>query len=104
MDRRLELQRAVEERDPQTGEVVRTWLTQGRVWGGYEPLAVRESFQSSNQDAAFIDVKFRIRWREGVLPGADHRVLFDGRAYDIVGVREIGRREGLEILSYSRAE
>lgn len=104
LDRRLQLQRAVEERDPQSGEVVRTFLTHQTVWGSYEALAVREAFEASNQDAAFVDVRFQIRYRNDVLPGGDHRVIYDGRAYDIVGVREIGRREGLEILAETRGE
>ncbi len=32
------------------------------------------------------------------------RVRFEGRVYDIVGVKEIGRREGLEITAVARPD
>lgn len=31
-------------------------------------------------------------------------LTFDGRTFDIVGIKEIGRREGIEITAAARAE
>ena len=38
------------------------------------------------------------------MPSEDLRIVFQGRAFDIVSVEEIGRRDGLEIQAYARAE
>jgi hypothetical protein len=32
------------------------------------------------------------------------RLTFDGRVFNIIGVKEIGRREGLEISASARAD
>lgn len=41
-------------------------------------------------------VGFRIRWLSGVQ--TDQRVLFEGRAYNVREVGEIGRRVGLDLI------
>ena len=43
-----------------------------------------------------MDTRFIIRWRGDLEPGT-HRVVFDGRTYDIEAVVELGRREGLQL-------
>tara|TARA_R110000822_G_scaffold123719_1_gene258224 strand:+ start:661 stop:939 length:279 start_codon:yes stop_codon:yes gene_type:complete len=45
---------------------------------------------------------FKIRYREGVT--VLNQISFDGRTWDIVGVRPIGRREALEVDTKSRSE
>lgn len=47
-------------------------------------------------------VTFRVRWRDDVT--VLNRIVYDGRNYDLHDVREIGRREGLEIDATARAE
>lgn len=48
---------------------------------------------------------FWIRWSSTVaVINDEYKILFDGRAFDITDVREIGRREGIEIDGYARAE
>lgn len=44
---------------------------------------------------------FRIRWRDG-LTGAE-RIVFNGRAYQIKEIADIGRRVGLEIRAVASA-
>lgn len=39
---------------------------------------------------------FRIRYLAGVTP--DDRVIYEGRAYNLRTVKEIGRRRGLELI------
>lgn len=46
-------------------------------------------------------VIFRIRWRDG-LTGAE-RIVFNGRAYEIKEIADIGRRVGLEIRAVASA-
>lgn len=40
-------------------------------------------------------ITFRMRWLDGVT--TEHRVTYDGAAYDIKEFREVGRRRGLDI-------
>lgn len=47
-------------------------------------------------------VTFRLRYRADVR--TTHRIVYDGRDYDIHDVREVGRREGLEIDASARSE
>ena len=46
-------------------------------------------------------VTFRIRWRSDV--SVENRIVYDGKNWDIRDVREVGRREGLEIDASVRA-
>ena len=38
------------------------------------------------------------------VPTAKYRIVFEGRTYDVVDVREIGRRRGWEFVCRARAE
>jgi head-tail adaptor len=44
--------------------------------------------------------RFRIRWGLGV--EETDRVSYDGKDFEIIGVKEIGRREGQEITAAAR--
>lgn len=100
LDRRVTLQQATYAQDG-AGTPVPTWATVAEVWGRVEPMTVREPFQAE-QEAAWVDTKVTIRHRSDV--GPKWRITHGGRTYDILGVRELGRREGLEILASARAE
>ena len=54
---------------------------------------------------AEVTTRFRIRWASTFAdldPQAS--VTFDGRSYNVVAVKEIGRREGLELTANARAD
>jgi SPP1 family predicted phage head-tail adaptor len=53
----------------------------------------REGQRGSTTDAT---VTFRMRWLDGVT--LENRVLYDGQAFKITGIKEIGRRVGLDIM------
>ena len=61
----------------------------------------RELF-AADQLQAERKVLFRIRWRSDVTE--KDRVLYDGRIHDIHEVRELGRRDGLELFTTTRGE
>lgn len=86
-------------------EDVQTWPGPGRdVWASYEPIKDAERLRSA-EVAASITARFQIRWSEAVSAvDPTWRLTFDGRAFDITAVKEIGRREGLEITAAARAE
>ena len=48
------------------------------------------------------DVGFTIRWRADVTPL--HRVVYDGRTYDVMTVADDGRREALLVVGRARTE
>jgi hypothetical protein len=54
------------------------------------------------QTVAEVEERFKIRYRKGLTPL--DRVVCNGITYDVLGVLEIGRREGWEILAKGRAE
>ena len=100
LDRRVRLERRFEEIDA-SGQSVARWLPLAEVWARVEPLGGREGF-GAQQWVATGDVRFTIRWRGDVTPL--HRVVHDGRAYDVVSVAEVGRREALLVVGKARTE
>ena len=72
-----------------------------RLWARIEPLGGREGF-GQQQWVATGEVRFTIRWRDDVTPL--HRVVHEGREYDVVSVAEDGRREALLIVGRARTE
>ena len=54
---------------------------------------------------AHITTRFRVRWSEftaGLTP--KDRLVYEGRVYDISGIKELGRRRTLEITAAARAD
>jgi SPP1 family predicted phage head-tail adaptor len=94
LDRRVELQHRVLTRSATTGEEVVTYTTYATVWAGKRDIRGREVFtaQQVNSD---ITTMWQIRHRTDVV--ATDVLVHDGLQYNIVGIAEIGRREGLEL-------
>lgn len=107
LDRRIQIEQAVETQDPASGEVTQEWELHREVWAEVKPLQGNE-FYSAQQWAAKVDTLFRIRYPLGLdpLPNPDEsmRIVYKSKVYNIQHVAEIGRREGLEILAQARAE
>lgn len=104
MDRRITLQMDGVEtgRDEFNAPIYGTLET--TVWASKEDVSDVERVRAQEVGAE-ITTRFRIRWSEAVRRfDARGRVLFDGREYSVSGVKEIGRREGLEITAAARAE
>lgn len=105
MDRRVTLQRETRAADA-NGEMIGTWAPLAVVWAQVMPTSGREADRSAGEArAAIADARMRIRWSVLVsdLSPLD-RVLHDGRLHDVLAVREIGRREGIEADLRARAE
>lgn len=100
LDRRIELQKNSPTQNT-AGEEVDNWTELYTVWAEVIPVRGSERY-ASQQDAAVIEEKFRIRYLSDITP--KNRILYNSRIYDIKGVLEIGRREGLEIHAKARAE
>ncbi len=101
LDRRVEVLVREELRDPLSGEPREVWARLAEVWAEVLPGPGSERY-GDQQRVATNATRFRIRYRDDVTPL--NRLRYRGREYDIHGVQEIGRREGLEVLAEARAE
>lgn len=103
LDRRITLERFTETRDS-FNEPVKTWATLATVWATFTPLSDGERFRAS-ETAANASARFLIRYSTTVsdLDPKD-RLTFGGVVYQILHVKEVGRREGVEITAAARAD
>jgi SPP1 family predicted phage head-tail adaptor len=103
MDRRVRLERATTT-DTGLETAVASWSTLATVWA--EKLEISDGERSRQVGAeASATTRFRVRYSATVASlNAKDRAVCEGRTYDIVGVKELGRREGLEITAMRRAD
>jgi SPP1 family predicted phage head-tail adaptor len=84
--------------------MILTWATLATVWASRQDI--RDSERVAAQEVgADITTRFQIRYSSevaGVNP--KDRINFDGSIYEIVAVKEIGRREGLELTAAARTD
>ncbi len=103
LDRRIILQRFTSTVDAYN-EPVKTWATLATRWASYEPLSDGERFRAG-ETAADASARFVIRWSDAVSDlNPKDRLTFEGVTYQILRVKEVGRREGLEITTSARAD
>lgn len=101
MDRKIVLQRFTETLDSYN-ESVKTWATLATRRASYEPISDGERFRAS-ETAANVSARFVIRYSSAVSTlNPKDRLTFDGTVFEIVNVKEIGRREGFEITAGAR--
>ena len=103
LDRRITLERFTTTVDAYN-EPVKAWGVFAVRAASYEPLSDGEKFRAG-ETAADASARFRIRWSAAVADlNPKNRLVFEGVTYDITRVKEIGRREGLEITASARAD
>jgi SPP1 family predicted phage head-tail adaptor len=103
MDRRITLERFTETVD-QFNEPVKAWGALAIRWASYEPISDGERFRAG-ETAATASARFVIRHSAVVADlNPKDRLTFDGAAWQILHVKEIGRREGIEISATVRAD
>ncbi len=104
MDRRITIQRATLSANPY-GERAETWGTLATVWAEVQyKVGGREAVQS-DQLYSRQPVHFIIRYSSDVSSvRPSDRVSYNGDIYEIEGVQEIGRGEGLRIVTSLRGE
>lgn len=105
LDRRITIERATLTVNDY-GERAETWTTLATVWAevNYRPGSGSETIQS-DQIYAVQRVRFVIRYSStvsGVRPS--DRVSYAGQYYQIEAVQEIGREEGLRLVTTSTGE
>lgn len=103
LDRRITIQRATTTTNA-FNEPVQTWADLVTVAAGKQDVRDSERW-AAGEVGADITTRFQIRWSSTVANVDERdRLLFDGRVYGIQHVKEIGRREGLEITATARSE
>lgn len=104
LDRWVTLERFTATTDTGSGEEIRTWSTLATVRASKRDVSDSERVASAEVSAE-VGTRFQIRWStawSGLNP--KDRLQCEGRAYSIVAVKELGRREGLEISTIARAD
>jgi SPP1 family predicted phage head-tail adaptor len=103
LDRRIRLKRR-KPGENELGEPVDLWFTMATVWAHVAPVNDGERWRAGETLAAKL-CRFTIRYSSTVasLDPRD-RIEYDGRTWDINGVKEMKRREKLEITATARAE
>ncbi len=103
MDRRIAIVRETETgRNAFNEPIVST--TETTVWASKEDIRDGERW-TAQEVGAEVTTRFRIRW-SATFADLDPQasITFDGRAYNVVSTKEIGRREGIEITANARAD
>jgi SPP1 family predicted phage head-tail adaptor len=85
-------------------EPVDTWSTLATVWADARPVSDGERW-AAGQTLADQAVRFTVRWSTmaaSITP--KDRLLYQGRTYDIQGIKNLGRNSLREITATARAE
>jgi len=103
LDRRITIMRASLSANA-LNEQEETWLDIATVWASKEDISDSERIRAQEVSAE-ITTRFQIRHSSAVADvNPKDRVRFDGRVFDIYGVKEIPYRAGLEITATARAD
>lgn len=100
LDRRVTLQRATFEQDPGTGEEIATWGDLATVFAEVRQQNGKEYLAAGGIEAS-IRVVFYLRYFPGLT--VLDRVSYADRLHNIEEVREIGRRDGIELHTVAAA-
>jgi SPP1 family predicted phage head-tail adaptor len=85
-------------------EMIATWSDVATIWAAARQITDAEQFRAQ-EIGAEVTTRITIRYSSEVADlGPADRLAFEGREYNITGVRELGRREWLEIGAVARAE
>jgi len=103
LDRRVELQRLVVTRDRMNAPV-QNWSTLAEVAASLFDVSDAERLSNAEVGAS-VTTRFRIRWSPDVADlNAKDRLVCEGAVYAISGVKQVGRRDGLEITAARRGD
>ena len=103
LDHRIEFRRSTLT-DDGFGQVQAAPSAIGTVWASKQDISDGERFRAG-MTSADITTRFQVRWSPfaaTIVPGDSIRC--DGRNYSIVGIKEMGRRIGLEITTSAVAD
>lgn len=99
LDRRIQLQKLTFTKDSKGGKVKEFYTVAQDLPADVRTLSGREMVQAGQMTPDW-DVLAVIRWRAGVTP--EDRFIYHDIEHDILSVKELGRREGLELRAKAR--
>ena len=103
LDRKIDVLRASTSRNGFNEEVA-AWEPLARVWAEAVPISDGER-RRAGETLSSKKFRFTIRYSSQVYTvDPRDRIRYDGRIFDINGVKDVGRREGIEITATARAE
>ena len=103
LDRRITLQRASTTKNG-FNEDVEAWGDIATVWASATPVSDAERVRAQ-QVGAVISMRFQIRFSTAVADlSPTDRLTYNGKTYNITAVKELGRRQGLEITAATRSD
>lgn len=98
MDRRITIQNYTVQRDS-WNHPRQTWTTLHTVWAHKREVVLREQTELQ-QRVGYTRTHFKIRYVSGI--DTTMRVEYDNQHYYVIGVKELGRQEGLELITELR--
>lgn len=98
LDRSVTIER-LREADRPSGGVSQYWSRLAELRAQVLQASTEEAIRAYGASTEVVTV-FRTRFLDGITP-AD-RVVFDGRSHDIVEIKQLGRRRGLELRTIAR--
>lgn len=98
LDRKIEIQRATSATDG-FGGLQKTWSKLVSAWAAFYPVSDGEKWRAGKVEATET-ARFTVRYNRVLagVTGAD-RLLFDGKTWQIIGTKEIGRAMWIEITA-----
>lgn len=104
LNKRITVRRASAPTRNAMNEPVEVWTAFGKFWAEQIDQRLTESWKAG-QTAAQVERVWRVRWhaRTATISPSD-RLVCDGREFQIIGVTEVGRRVGIEIVGIAYSE
>ena len=103
LDRLITIQVATTSND-EFNAPIKTWSQYIKPWAKVTEVSDREKVHSEEVGSS-ITTRFVIRHStQSKVVDTVHRILYDGRIYDIVGVKDIQRNYFIEITAAARSE
>ena len=104
MDRRISIQRGSVVDDGFSSSIEEWNDIAANLPAEVNPISDGERWRAGEVGAHVTD-RFVVRWQPALADlNPKDRVLYDGRIYDISGVKETGRRQGFEITASARSD
>lgn len=105
LDRRVTVQIRTRVQSAASGEETEVWADLFTVWMSKREMRTTERWMA-DQEVAEVDSSFRARWSPALLEVRPdtHRLVHRGRVFDIHGVIDLGRLDGVEFSCKARGE
>lgn len=103
-DRRISIERFVATEND-LGEEIKTWseIVVGGIWAQVRAVSDGERWKAGEISAQKTS-RFVILFSAAPDVGPKDRIQYDGGTYNILAVKELGHREGLEITAATRTD